>query len=81
MCGVEVVVEVEVAGQGLGAPSGGVEGEGVIPLTEDGLDEPLGFAVGARSVAAGAAVMEAEIAVTAGRDAGLVAGTVVSGRH
>ena len=40
---------------------------GVSPFAQGGLDKAFSFAVGARSVGAGEAVAEAELAVTAGR--------------
>jgi len=65
--GAVVVVEVEVAGQEIGALGRGVEGEGVGPFAQECLDEAFGFAVGAWAVGASPGVAEAELA-TGGRE-------------
>jgi len=50
---------------------------GVGPLPQRGLDEALGFAVGAGSVGAGAQVADAETTAGNGKEAGIVAGGIV----
>ena len=50
------IVEVEPAGEGCGAFGGGAVDGAVGPAGEQGSDEALGLAVGARPVGAGAQV-------------------------
>src|ERR1700744_5606153 len=74
------VVLVGPGGQ-RGRPVFGVlEGGGVGPFIEHGLDEALGFAVGAWRVGPGAAICEGELVACTGEGAAFVAGAVV-GEH
>ncbi len=56
----ESVIDRPVGGQPLVAFLGFLERHSVGPFPAEGLDEPLGFAVGSRGVGPGADVLEAQ---------------------
>jgi len=59
------------------AVGGSVEGGGVSPLAQRGLDKALGFAIGARGIGAGEDVLEPELTTSQGKNIGAEASTVV----
>jgi hypothetical protein len=74
------VVLVKPAGQVLSALIGVIVGPGVSPFPQRGLDEPLGFAIGARSIRPGATMANAVLSAEATKGVRLIAGAVV-GEH
>ena len=56
------VVAMEPTGELVGAMGGSIEGRGISPLAQGGLDEALGLAVGPGGVGAGAHVPDPELA-------------------
>ena len=68
---------MQPCGQGLAPLLGVLEGSGVGPFAERGLDEALGLAVGLRRVGFGSDVPDAELLAGARESFGLVAASVV----
>lgn len=72
-----MIVPGQPSGQVGGTAIGGLEGNGVGPFPQHGLDEPLGLATGLERVGAGSDVPDAEPPQSLAEQAGDVARAVV----
>ena len=71
------VVAMKPAREMVGAVSGRVEGGGISPLAQGGLDKAFGLAIGARGIGSGKNVLEAELATGQGKNIGTKTGAII----